>query len=43
MGVDKSGLVTGRVDAITPLEQFEPVWQGSEFLLLRRLDPPFYV
>jgi len=31
MGVDKSGLVTGRVDAITPLEQFEPVWQGNEF------------
>ena len=30
MGVDKSGLVTGRVDAITPLEQFEPVWQEIE-------------
>ena len=30
MGVDKSGLITGRVDAITPLEQFEPVWQEIE-------------
>ena len=30
LGVDKSGLVTGRVDAITPLEQFEPVWQEIE-------------
>ena len=24
LGVDKSGIVTGRVEAITPLEQFEP-------------------
>ena len=24
LGVDKTGLVTGRADAITPLEQFEP-------------------
>jgi len=30
LGVDKSGIVTGRVEAITPLEQFEPVWQEVE-------------
>jgi len=30
LGVDKTGLITGRVDAITPLEQFEPVWQELE-------------
>lgn len=27
LGVDKAGIVNGRSEAITPLEQFEPVWQ----------------
>jgi len=30
LGVTKEGLVTGRAEAITPLEQFEPVWQNVD-------------
>lgn len=27
LGVDKDGVITGRSDAIGPLEQFEPIFQ----------------
>ncbi|XP_024080602.1 protein FRG1 [Cimex lectularius] len=34
LGVNKNGIVTGRADAIGPLEQWEPVFQDGKMALL---------
>ncbi len=34
LGIDKNGIVVGRSDAVSALEQFEPVFQVSFFMFV---------
>nr|CAG4650492.1 EOG090X0DUJ [Sida crystallina] len=34
LGIDKNGVIVGRSDAVSPLEQFEPVFQDGKLALL---------
>ncbi|KAG6440810.1 protein FRG1 homolog [Manduca sexta] len=38
LGVSKNGVVTGRSDAVGPMEQWEPVWQDGKTAILSSLN-----
>ncbi|XP_045769419.1 protein FRG1 homolog [Maniola jurtina] len=38
LGVSKDGVVTGRSDAVGPMEQWEPVWQDGKTAILSSLN-----